>query len=60
MKENKQTDSGMLPPYLARQLSEDNSSRRDPERPLFRDSAGGMILNKFVGEMNESKCNGRL
>ena len=28
-----------------------NSSRRDPERPLFKDSAGGMILNELVGEI---------
>lgn len=36
-----------------------NSSRRDPERPLFRDSAGGMILSMFVGEINENECDGR-
>ena len=29
-----------------------NSCRRDPERPLFRDSAGGMILEKLVWEIN--------
>ena len=29
-----------------------NSCRRDPERPLFRDSAGGMILDKLVWEIN--------
>ena len=37
-----------------------NSYRRDPERPLFRDSAGGMILEKLVWEIsgNGNKCNG--
>ena len=37
-----------------------SSCRRDPERPLFRDSAGGMILEKLVREMsgNGSKCDG--
>ena len=37
-----------------------NSCRRDPERPLFKDSARGMILNELFGEINgnENKCNG--
>ena len=37
-----------------------NSCRRDPERPLFKDSAGGMILNELVWEINGNgnKCRG--